>query len=219
MDDGIVYLRPSDLKVLKDMSPRISFGETLPDITHLNQREQKLVKAMALWIETARAAKPPWYYSEGWYPRDPDFEKSRLFWRIRTGRMPLPDPPPCAFSCPWYEVVEEDQPHRCTEVSLNSTWEDHHHKRAWLAVRVNQETYKLVKKISDTEALVQFGRHKYRVWQEGPDSDVRLKLHRPDGIDGIMRVFFKNWAIQRLMAEPDDVPWFPWWWAHEKKDS
>ena len=37
--------------------------------------------------------------------------KSRLFWRIRSGKKPLALPPPTAYSCPWYELLEVPGPH------------------------------------------------------------------------------------------------------------
>jgi len=38
-------------------------------------------------------------------------EKSALFSRLLEGKDPLPEPPPCYYSYPWYGVVENKVPH------------------------------------------------------------------------------------------------------------
>ena len=40
-----------------------------------------------------------------------DVLKSALFARIRTGKGPLPFPPPTRHGVPWHEVIEEEGPH------------------------------------------------------------------------------------------------------------
>ena len=40
-----------------------------------------------------------------------DVLKSALFARIRTGKCPLPFPPPTRHGVPWHEVIEQDGPH------------------------------------------------------------------------------------------------------------
>lgn len=75
--------------------------------------------AMSKWIQTAREAQKKFGgsgYGDDWIPTEPDIIKSRLFWRIRSGVEPLAVPPPRCFSCPWYEVVEIDEPHDIWDV-------------------------------------------------------------------------------------------------------
>lgn len=42
------------------------------------------------------------------------FTNSALINRLRSGRLPLPFPPPRRQSMPWYEVIESPGPHPCT---------------------------------------------------------------------------------------------------------
>jgi hypothetical protein len=85
------------------------------DVAHhgvplLTEHEAQICEAMSLWIATVRQGGSAWY--KDWLPGRVDIEKSRLFWRLRSGKEPLPHRPPTAYSCPWYEVVEEtDRPH------------------------------------------------------------------------------------------------------------
>ena len=83
----------------------------------LTERDLHYCMAMVKWIRTARKFGGSWYDSS-WLPDEPDIRKSRLFWRLRSGKQPLPHPPPTAYSCPWYELIEEDRPHWAYEVSV-----------------------------------------------------------------------------------------------------
>lgn len=77
----------------------------------LFERDVVLLEHAMLWIRTVREAGNPSYTAD-WVPRGrADYLKSRLFWRIRSGKTPLQYAPPCAYSCPWYELIEEDRPH------------------------------------------------------------------------------------------------------------
>ena len=76
--------------------------------TGLTEAEAKLAADMALWIRTARAAG---YGGPDWVPDAADIAKSALFERIRSGKEPLPHPPPIGLACPWYAVVEDAGPH------------------------------------------------------------------------------------------------------------
>lgn len=76
----------------------------------LFERDVKLLQACMLWIHTARGCGRLGY-GPNWLPGHVDFLKSRLFWRIRSGKAPLPSAPPTSYSCPWYEVVEDGVPH------------------------------------------------------------------------------------------------------------
>lgn len=90
-------------------------SEKTPDagLAYLGPHYEKLIDCIVTWLAIkAQNAQPGWNHA----PSHADFSKSRLFWRLRTGQRPLPEPPPTAFSCPWYEVVEIPGPHDCFEV-------------------------------------------------------------------------------------------------------
>lgn len=152
----------------------------------LTERDVQLCEAISLWMRTARKHGREGYYDQNWYPSYPDITKSRLFWRIRTGKAPLPEPPPTAFSCPWYEVVEEcERPHHCIEAFIDI--DDEGVEKGY--VSVNQCTYNLVEKVSDLEAIVQFGTIRYRLWKEDQAGKAEGKTQE------------ESWFIQRIMVE------------------
>ncbi|MEQ1558942.1 MAG: amino acid permease [Methyloglobulus sp.] len=84
-----------------------------PPIIILTERDLFICIAMTKWIQTARQTR---YYKGSWLPSDIDIAKSRLFWRLRSGKEPLPSPPPTAYSCPWYELIDEKRPHWAYDV-------------------------------------------------------------------------------------------------------
>jgi hypothetical protein len=87
-------------------------------------------------------------------PSEADILKSRLFWRLRSGKEPLPTPPPTAYSCPWYELVEEpDRPPWAHEVYVNDD-----------AVYVAQCHYRLAARLSDGRLLVEYGPFLFMAW-------------------------------------------------------
>lgn len=87
-----------------------------------------LESQLLLWIKTARAANANrgatlgGMYGKDWFPCSTDFIKSALFERIRSGKDPLPEPPPLGYSCPWYAIVEETSPHPVYEASFGNPW-------------------------------------------------------------------------------------------------
>ncbi len=73
----------------------------------LTRRDESICLAMVEWIEIARERN-----GKDWLPGSADICKSRLFWRLRSGKSALPSPPPTAYSCPWYELIDEyERPH------------------------------------------------------------------------------------------------------------
>lgn len=73
----------------------------------LTRRDEAICLAMSEWIRIARQG-----YGSDWLPGSADICKSRLFWRLRSGKPALPSPPPTAYSCPWYELIDEpERPH------------------------------------------------------------------------------------------------------------
>jgi hypothetical protein len=73
----------------------------------ITEQDMQLLLCVTKWVETARKFGGEHY--KDFIPHHADYAKSRLFWRIRSGKEPLPYPPPCAFSCPWYELIEEPE--------------------------------------------------------------------------------------------------------------
>lgn len=78
--------------------------------TPITREQMEFARHMVLWIRTAKAAGYPWRQPD-WLPSGADVSKSALFERIRSGKHPLPEPPPVAHACPWYAVVEDPGPH------------------------------------------------------------------------------------------------------------
>lgn len=213
--DDISYLRESDYELLADLSRWLAVSDGVlaspspPAMPTRDARGTRLWEAMSLWIKTARTWNPQ--YRDRWYPHGADFKKSRLFWRIRSGRQPLPEPPPCAFSCPWYEVVEEDQPHWCSDVSPSSMWEDAQYSpRLGPTVQINQCSYQLLHKVTETEAIVQYGSYRYWLWKGEKDRTGTLTLERPEGGTAEMTISVKRWFLQRVVEAPQGSAWFPW---------
>lgn len=124
----------------------------------LSQESFLLCQQMALWIDTARKAGGN-MLGRDWLPSAADIIKSRLFWRIRSGKRPLDHPPPRAYSCPWYEVVEEDRPHWAYEISDSPL----SHEKGM--VYIAQCAYKVLEYGEDGKAtVVGFGPYKFKVW-------------------------------------------------------
>lgn len=88
-------------------------------------------------------------------------EKSALFARLLDGKKPLLYPPPCAYSYPWYSVVEDNGP---WDLSLETSnleelfWENLSGEQEIL---IEQTPWKVIRKISNDEVLVTFGK-----WQD-----------------------------------------------------
>jgi hypothetical protein len=70
----------------------------------LTRRDEAVCLTMVEWIRIARGK-----YGPNWLPTSADICKSRLFWRLRAGKQPLEHAPPTAYSCPWYELIEEPE--------------------------------------------------------------------------------------------------------------
>jgi len=112
----------------------------------MTNADVKLVECAALWIKTARESSPN---HKNWYPTHVDILKSRLFWRIRSGKPPLPYAPPTAFSCPWYELI--DEPDRA-----HWAYDGHEINYGEGPVRMSiaQDVYNIVVKKSDRDYIL-----------------------------------------------------------------
>ena len=127
----------------------------------LLMRDIYLLEAYTKWVETVRKE----YNDQSWLPGPIDWRKSRLFWRIRSGKEPLPFAPPTCFSCPWYEVIELDYEEHTTVEEINII-KDGSEK----FVSVAQCRYKLIKentlKGKENAARVSFGPYVFDVWND-----------------------------------------------------
>lgn len=124
----------------------------------MTEADVRLCQAMSLWIQTARGSKA-FSYGPEWVPSYADIIKSRLFWRIRSGKPPLPHPPPTSFSCPWYEVIEELRPHYCFEARPAAVLGE---RRA----SVCQDGYDIIAERPDGSYTLGYGPYRFRLWRE-----------------------------------------------------
>jgi len=120
----------------------------------IEDRDERLLYAFMTWVDTVRRERS----DPAWMPSPIDVKKSRLFWWIRSGHEPLSSPPPCAFSCPWYEVVTEAGAHHVYNLFVNENHPD--------AVFVAQDRYELIEKRSDSEMLLGFGPYRFKVFRD-----------------------------------------------------
>jgi hypothetical protein len=150
----------------------------------LTPRDVILCQAMSEWIATARQWGGSHY--KDWTPSFPDITKSRLFWRIRSGKKPLPEPPPTCYSCPWYEVVEEDRPHWTSECYVSGN-----------KVNLAQCSYEIVQTVQEhpdqppTPTVVRFRSLTYRIWAN------KLDPFAPP--DTSNKFPTEGWFIQRIV--------------------
>lgn len=122
----------------------------------LTRRDLAVAHCVVRWISTVRQQEG--WYGPNWLPTGADFEKSRLFWRIRSGKDPLPHRPPTAYSCPWYELIDEpDRAHWAYDMSL-------HNGAAYIA----QCAYEVLERDENSEpSRVRFGPWEFKTWK-GP---------------------------------------------------
>ena len=134
--------------------------------------EVAVAEAVILWIRTARDAG----HGEGWLPTAADIRKSALFERLRSGKQPLPFPPPLGMSCPWYALVEDPEPQFVGRMDgfgpvFGTEGAD---LPGAGRVSVMQSLYDIVERRSDTDMVVRDAMH-------GPGSPWTFRLwHDPD---------------------------------------
>ena len=146
----------------------------------LTRRDLFICQSLIKWVQTARAADNI-CYGPDWLPNRVDIAKSRLFWRIRSGKEPLPEAPPRAYSCPWYELVEEpERPHWVSEV-----WTDGE------ICSIAQCRYDVEKWSDDRKPeIVKFRSYRFKVWEGDSYDSPSLGKMAPHG-----------WWIQRLVGD------------------
>jgi hypothetical protein len=151
----------------------------------LTDRDLHILQAMTRWIQVVRTeySKHKGDYKD-WLPSEVDVRKSRLFWRLRSGKEPLPEPPPTAFSCPWYEIIDEDRPHWVhNDVYIHDDW-----------VSIAQCRYKLEKMEGEIPAIVSFGSYKFKVWR-GSNQLTSISVH------GQTEITATGFWIQRILED------------------
>lgn len=158
----------------------------------LTQDMAKVCLAMLEWIrvveaEYARRGDKA-YLPKRFTPSYVDLIKSRLFWRLRSGKEALPEAPPTAYSCPWYEVVENDHPHWAYECFFGDEikWKGYDG-----CAIIAQCPYKIVEK-READWVVQFNCYKFRLWK-GTD---KVPSIAPDSVDGKREI--EGWFLQRI---------------------
>lgn len=146
---------------------------------------------MVLWIRTAREAG----YGGGfgmqereWLPTASDVSKSALLERIRSGKKPLPYPPPVGYACPWYAVVEDPGPHY---VGGTGNWAPQFYVEGtqWMEpddVIILQNRYKIVERTSETDMVVRDDHHnntpyRFRLWFDPDWKHPTAMRERPPG--------------------------------------
>lgn len=124
----------------------------------LFERDIKLLLDYQKWVKTVRESGYTQYTD--WTPSHIDMLKSRLFWRIRSGKEPLSSPPPTCYSCPWYELIEVPGPHDVWEViRVYSTDEGYNKPTAYVA----QSAYNVIEQDPDFLILEKNG-YKFKAW-------------------------------------------------------
>jgi hypothetical protein len=139
-----------------DLDDRAGSHHGDPDLLN---RDIRLLAAYTKWVTTARRAG----YAANWLPGEVDWLKSRLFWRIRSGKEPLESPPPTCYSCPWYEVIEMPAEEHSTFEAVR-IYEDEGKR----VVRIAQCSYDVIKEGMmdgiENAAIVGFGPYRFKTW-------------------------------------------------------
>lgn len=150
---------------------------------------REAVAAVCEWFRVIKRehAKAPCGLNLICYPPTPsDAAHSALLARLLSGSPALDEPPPTAFGCPWYAVVEKPGPHRClVGGALNLAAAVDGTVGADPCITVNQALWTVVEELGENEMLVR--------WRgRGPT----YRLCRDDSGDDEARLF--PWTIVRI---------------------
>lgn len=163
------------------------------DESHLN-----LMRSYQLWVETVRQVPR---YGPTWEPNDIDIAKSRLFWRIRSGYQPLPWAPPTAYSCPWYEVVEDMGNHSCFECWRGPETSPIGHDY-WV---IAQCVYDQIEELADNQYIVGYGEYRFLIFRDVAAEAKRIAELNPHSQDCEHRMLQdmqekenRGWFIRRI---------------------
>lgn len=121
------------------------------------QEQQDIVHKVLLWLDIHD--DPEHKIPVGYSQRRTDAAHSALLSRLLEGKPPLPQPPPRAFSYPWYKLIDDGKDENC-EVCLGTGY----YKGQ---VIINQAPWNLISQVSETEFLVEWAVTKLRarVWK------------------------------------------------------
>lgn len=170
----------------------------------LDESHLDLMRSFHLWVETVR--KSPGY-SSNWEPSDIDIIKSRLFWRIRSGYQPLPWAPPRAYSCPWYEVVEDMGNHSCFDC-WSKLKDGAIAPKHWV---IAQCLYDHIETREDNTHIVGYGKYRFLIFRDVAMEAKRiaeLNPHNPDCekrmLEDMSDEKSRGWFIRRMpeLEEP-----------------
>lgn len=164
------------------------------DDSHIN-----LMRSFQLWVETVRNSGG--VYDDTWVPSDIDIVKSRLFWRIRAGYQPLPWAPPKAYSCPWYEVVEDLGNHSCFECWRGTDGILYGPER-WI---IAQCVYDHIEELENNQHIVGYGEYRFLIFRDLAAEAKRiaqLNPHSPDCEERMLKSMSeesnRGWFIRRM---------------------
>lgn len=116
--------------------------------------------------------------------------KSALFFRLLNNQKPLLYPPPCSYSYPWYNIIEDDKPQEihpdCNKLDDFPSY----HKNS---ITIEQTSWEVLEKKSDTEAIVSFGMWKNVGFKwllqkskiSCKDSTMKIAAHHNDNLVSI----------------------------------
>ena len=116
----------------------------------LTRIEADMCRITVQWISIVRSEN----YPDNWLPTDADMAKSALFERLRGGLEPLPRPPPCGMSCPWYALVEDAGPHYAGSGYFAPLFSDKDSLIGENRVSVFQNTYDILSREADGSFLL-----------------------------------------------------------------
>jgi len=127
----------------------------------LFDRDIKLLTDYQKWVATAKASGGEHY--KDFTPSYVDMLKSRLFWRIRSGKEPLPEAPPTAYSCPWYELIEVAGPHDVWE-EIRVYEEPQFIAKNGPVCTVAQSIYSVLEKQENGTLILKYNCYKFKAW-------------------------------------------------------
>lgn len=183
---------PTDINDIMIAMPRLN-GKHVGDETDFRNCVN-----MITWIRTVRKTQK---YGEGrwpWFPSRIDMWKSSFFWRLRSGKAPLPSPPPTSFSYPWYDVVENLNAHWIDSIHImpkNELVGPDYMSQSYACI--NQDLY-VIKKWVDAEetipSVVEHGQYLFHVFRGTYETKQVTSM-------GVAPIILHGWYIQRLVQD------------------
>lgn len=160
--------------------------------TQISEAEMAMARHVVTWIRTARAAG---YGGPDWLPNDVDCHKSALLERLRSGKDPLPEPPPLGMACPWYALIEDAGPHYVFDVWRGDASSQFVPRDTLVAL---QSLYKIETEKSETDFIVRDARH---------ETSYRFRLwYNPEWIHPSNRLGRGGWFMQNVaLAAPQST--------------